>query len=91
MWIRCFSDGAAKRGAKRVVALDHDPQALSACRDNVDYNQVVVEVGATADTHAEGCFDVVISNILAGTLIEVSSCYCNDWDAKANCCYREYS
>ena len=65
--------GAAKRGAKRVVALDHDPQALSACRDNVDYNQVVVEVGATADTHAEGCFDVVISNILAGTLIEVSS------------------
>ena len=65
--------GAAKCGAKRVVALDHDPQALSACLDNVDYNRVVVEVGATADTDVVGCFDVVIANILAGTLIDLSS------------------
>ena len=65
--------GAAKCGAKRVVALDHDPQALSACLDNVDYNRVVVEVGATADTDDVGCFDVVIANILAGTLIDLSS------------------
>ena len=65
--------GAAKCGAKRVVALDHDPQALSACLDNVDYNRVVVEVGAVADTDDVGCFDVVIANILAGTLIDLSS------------------
>lgn len=65
--------GAAKRGAKRVVAIDHDPQALSACRDNAAYNRVVVEVGATAETCVKGRFDVVIANILAGTLVELSS------------------
>jgi ribosomal protein L11 methyltransferase len=65
--------GSAKRGAKTVVAVDHDLQALSACRDNVAYNQVAVEVGATTSACANGRFDVVIANILAGTLIQLSS------------------
>ena len=65
--------GSAKRGAKTVVAVDHDLQALSACRDNAAYNQVAVEVGATTAACAKGRFDVVIANILAGTLIKLSS------------------
>ncbi len=65
--------GSAKRGAKTVVAVDHDLQALSACRDNAAYNQVAVEVGATTAACANGRFDVVIANILAGTLIKLSS------------------
>ncbi|MFP6796919.1 MAG: 50S ribosomal protein L11 methyltransferase [Pseudomonadales bacterium] len=65
--------GSAKRGANRVVAVDLDPQALTACRDNAAYNHVAIEVDTPVAACAAGRFDVVIANILAGTLMELSS------------------
>lgn len=64
---------AAKLGAKRVIALDHDPQALAATADNARKNGVaerieILPAGASPDAPA----DLVLANILAGTLIELA-------------------
>lgn len=60
---------AAQLGAREVCAIDHDPQAVRAARDNATLNQVAdrVLVGA-ADEFALDAFDVVVANILAGPL-----------------------
>ncbi len=62
---------ALKLGAARAVGIDHDPQALLASRDNAIRNDVADRlelIAAGATPHAGG--DVVVANILAGTLIE---------------------
>ena len=61
---------AALRGANPVTAVDHDPQALIATRENAEVNGVAAEVLDAIDPC--GHFDVVVSNILANTLIENS-------------------
>jgi ribosomal protein L11 methyltransferase len=61
-------------GARRVVAIDHDPQARLATRDNATYNGVptaqleVMDVAAPIPGHC----DLVIANILAGPLIALA-------------------
>jgi ribosomal protein L11 methyltransferase len=65
---------AALKGATRVLAVDHDPQALDATRDNAARNGVgeridVVLPDAVCETDA----DVVIANILAGPLVELAA------------------
>jgi ribosomal protein L11 methyltransferase len=65
---------AARLGAARVDAFDIDPQALIATRDNAGANAVqsrtvVHESMSTLPATA----DVVIANILAGTLIELAA------------------
>ncbi len=64
---------AALLGA-RVVAVDHDPQALMATRENAAYNAVdesalkVLSVDAWQRERHEHSFDVVVANILAAPL-----------------------
>ncbi len=59
---------AARRlGAARVVAVDIDPTALAATRDNAALNAVDVEVADTASVDP-GPYDVVIANILSNPL-----------------------
>jgi len=62
---------ALKLGATRATAMDIDPQALIATRQNAADNQVdqrLTVVGG--DAAIEGRFDVIIANILAGPLVE---------------------
>lgn len=67
---------AARLGASRVQAVDNDPQALIACRDNARRNRVEarIETYAPEDFPAPGCApaDLVLANILAGPLIELA-------------------
>jgi ribosomal protein L11 methyltransferase len=64
---------AAKLGANVAHAFDIDPQALIATRDNAAANEVaeLVRIHDTAATLPRGV-DVVVANILAGTLIELA-------------------
>jgi ribosomal protein L11 methyltransferase len=64
---------AARLGATRVVGLDHDPQAIEATRANADKNAVGDRVQAlpTGTTTSER-FDIVLANILAGTLVQLA-------------------
>ena len=64
---------ALKLGAAGAVAIDHDPQALLATRENAARNGVadrLTVLGADAPPPAPA--DVVVANILAGTLIELA-------------------
>jgi ribosomal protein L11 methyltransferase len=68
---------AAALGAGPVHAFDIDPQALIATRDNARANGVAgrVRVHDEADT-LPGEVNVVIANILAGTLVELAPRLC---------------
>jgi ribosomal protein L11 methyltransferase len=63
-------------GAARVVAVDHDPQALAATLANGAYNSIgadQLEVVAPEPFAGEGgTFDVVVANILANPLVELA-------------------
>jgi len=64
---------AALRGAGRVVAIDHDPQALEATRDNAERNGVGDRIGTFCpESAAPARADIVLANILAGTLVELA-------------------
>lgn len=63
-------------GAARVVAIDHDPQALLATRENAAYNGMAessLAVGTVDLLQNETAFDLVVANILATPLIELAS------------------
>ena len=63
---------AALLGAARVVAVDIEPQALSATRANAVFNDVALDAVTTPDGFLpQPGFDVVLANILANTLIEL--------------------
>ena len=71
-------------GAERVVGVDHDPQALTATEANAARNGVCFAVehsGAFLERENQsgsetegttGPFDIVIANILSGTLVELA-------------------
>jgi len=62
-------------GAKQVIAVDNDPQALVASRANAERNRVESSLSTCLpdDFQREGkTFDLVIANILAQPLIELS-------------------
>jgi len=65
--------GAALQGADRIIAVDHDPQALEATRDNASRNGVKerIEVALPEEFQPVEA-DVVLANILAGPLIELA-------------------
>jgi len=68
---------AAKLGAKKVTAIDIDPQALQATRNNAERN----EVSDLISTHLpidlpEAGFDMLLANILAGPLAELADMLC---------------
>lgn len=58
-------------GADRVVAVDEDPQALTATRQNAGRNGAHVEA-VHADAHCAAPFDVVVANILSETLVALA-------------------
>ena len=64
---------ALKLGCQSAVAMDIDPQALIATKQNAQHNDVGSQLqvfGSAAEL--DGQFDVVIANILAGPLIELA-------------------
>ncbi len=71
---------ALKLGAKRVVGIDIDPQALLASQDNANRNQVGDSIELyLPQNQPELKADVVLANILAGPLRElrhVITAYC---------------
>jgi ribosomal protein L11 methyltransferase len=65
---------ACKLGAAFVDASDIDLQAVTASRQNAERNQVADRLRARQTIPDDaGPFDIVIANILAGTLIEFAS------------------
>ena len=63
---------ALKLGAKRVYATDHDPQAMQATAANAEKNAVLERLQLCDSQHpATHPVDLVMANILAGTLIEL--------------------
>jgi len=64
---------ALKLGCANALAMDIDPQAVTATRANAAVNEVDKHLLATTSaTDIEGQFDVVVANILAGPLIELA-------------------
>ncbi|MCU7843641.1 MAG: 50S ribosomal protein L11 methyltransferase [Candidatus Thiodiazotropha sp. (ex Monitilora ramsayi)] len=64
---------ALKLGAASAIAVDHDPQALQATRDNAEKNSVSEKVTTqlpeeVADTPA----DILVANILAEPLVQLA-------------------
>jgi ribosomal protein L11 methyltransferase len=66
---------AAKLGAARIVAIDNDPEALKAVRENTVLNRVESLIDAmVGDGPPSGeAFDVIVANILAETLVEMAA------------------
>jgi ribosomal protein L11 methyltransferase len=69
---------AAKLGARRVTAIDIDPQALLATRSNAERNEVseTIITGLPRALSADERFDLVVANILAGPLVELAPIIC---------------
>ena len=66
---------ARKLGCTRVLAIDHDPQALLATQENAAYNELAdsrLEIGLP-DALGDAQFDVVLANILANPLVELAA------------------
>jgi ribosomal protein L11 methyltransferase len=69
----------ALKGAERVVAIDHDPQALTATLDNARRNGVESRIvaGLPGTPEAQQALadraEIVVANILAAPLIELSA------------------
>jgi len=64
---------AAKLGAREVWAVDHDPQALTATRENLAANDVSDVVNVVVPSELPPLeVDVLLSNILAGPLAELA-------------------
>ena len=59
---------AAKRGATPVVAVDNDPLAVEAARENTERNGVLVPVAEASAIDVPGRFDIVIANIVSPVL-----------------------
>jgi ribosomal protein L11 methyltransferase len=64
---------AAKLGAGHLLALDNDPAAVKAARDNVATNgvQEVVSVRCGSLAEASGRYNLVMVNILARVIVEM--------------------
>lgn len=65
---------AALLGAKKVICIDNDPQALLATRENAARNKVEkrLEVLAPEQLQPDTQVDVMLANILAGPLIQLA-------------------
>lgn len=69
---------AAKLGASSVLALDINPATVGVARSNVEANGlahlVAVEEGTLPRSHGlwEGCFDLVVANLVANVIEELA-------------------
>lgn len=69
---------ALKLGAKKVYAIDHDPQALQATHENADRNGVEqdqLNILYPNEITLEHQADILIANILANPLMELASTF----------------
>jgi ribosomal protein L11 methyltransferase len=66
---------AALLGARRVIAIDNDPQAVIAARDNAVANGLENRVETRAPGSSTPSADVLLANILAGPLIELAPAF----------------
>ena len=63
-------------GAGSVLAVDIDPQALIATRENAARNRLRRGLTATSETRlAPGSTDILVANILAGPLVELAPAF----------------
>ena len=68
---------AAKLGAKRVLAIDNDPQALTASKENAEKNNcsdVIKTFHSDEKIEYEKC-DLLMANILAKPLVELQTLF----------------
>jgi ribosomal protein L11 methyltransferase len=65
---------ATRLGAASVLALDSDPQAVQAARENVRLNglEAIVRVGEGTVKAGLGPFDVIAANISASVIVELA-------------------
>lgn len=64
---------AAHLGARHVIAVDHDPQAVLATRNNAILNGVEDRVQALhSDAFGDRSADIVMANILANVLVQLA-------------------
>ncbi len=64
---------ALKLGARTALAMDIDPQALLATRENAERNAVAARLEVTDDAACgDRPVDVLLANILAGPLVELA-------------------
>lgn len=59
-------------GARRVIAVDHDPQALAASRDNAERNGVADRLVVREALAPEDRCSLMLANVLARPLIELA-------------------
>ena len=66
--------GAALSGAPEVLAVDNDPEAVAAARDNVTLNNLADQVRVTGEdvTTLDGPFDLIVANIIHNALVELA-------------------
>ena len=62
---------AALLGAERVIAVDTDPQALQATKDNAERNNIAIETYFPETCPPLQC-DLLLANILAGPLMQLA-------------------
>jgi len=63
---------AAKRGARRVVAVDVDPLAVRAATENALRNGVEVEVREGSAGDVDGSFELVLANLVADVIVRMA-------------------
>jgi ribosomal protein L11 methyltransferase len=68
-----LSIAAARLGARSVVAVDHDPQALVATRDNATRNSLADRITTRTPEQLIREADVLLANILYEPLIELAA------------------
>jgi len=74
-----LSIAAAKLGVKNITAIDHDPQAIIATDENAKNNKCAEQINAIKDNTiiSNKRFPILVANILANTLIELSDIIIN--------------
>ena len=66
---------ALKLGCRSATAMDIDPQAVIATRQNAVHNRVERNLRVTGSPDGiQGEFDVIVANILAGPLVQFADC-----------------
>jgi len=68
---------AAKLGAKRVLAIDNDPQAVTASKENAEKNNCadVIKTFHSAEMNEYEKCDLLMANILAKPLVELQTLF----------------
>ena len=77
MALEYLAIAAAKLGAKNVIAIDNDPQAVLSSKENVAKNNcenIISTIHSIDQIEGIKC-DLLIANILANPLLNWSHCF----------------